>query len=192
MTSDSKLNEDDLLLKNFNGRDSYAFGMIYSNYFNEFHLYASSLYANTSVNPSDAVQDAFMYIWQNKNLTFEEILKLKAFVIIAIKNRYKNHLDHLQHEKKYHNELKLNIEFEIDIMETTIYTYVEEGLGLLPEECAKVFKLYLEGWKPEEISLKLDKSIQTVYNTKQRAISILKQRFPKDRLLLILSYFNIV
>ena len=54
-----------------------------------------------------------------------------------------------------------------------LYRAIEE----LPTECARVFKLGLEGLSNQEIADTLSVSIHTVKTQKQRAMSTLKQRF---------------
>lgn len=88
MTLNLKYNEDDLLLKIFNSRDGFVFRIIYYHYFNEFHLYSSSLYVNGSINLFNIVLDAFMCVGRNKRMVFKVISNLKFFITIAIKNRY--------------------------------------------------------------------------------------------------------
>lgn len=177
------IHSDIILLEKFNKRDCYAFTTVYNRFYNDFHLYAASLYCNTTVDPADAVQDVFLYVLQHHELQFDSLLNLKAYIVIAIKNRFKNHVEHSKYEKSYRHFCssdEIERRFKLDVVETRIYSYMEEALGVLPEECAKVFKLYLNGYKPEEIAEVLDKSIQTVYNTKQRAISILKKRLKNE------------
>ncbi|MFR7809522.1 MAG: sigma factor-like helix-turn-helix DNA-binding protein [Butyricimonas faecihominis] len=54
-----------------------------------------------------------------------------------------------------------------------LYRAIEE----LPTECARVFKLGLEGLSNQEIADTLSVSIHTVKTQKQRAMSVLKRRF---------------
>lgn len=180
----SILSDKALLLNQFNKREPLAFGEVYNLFYRDFHFYTSSLFENLSVDSHDIIQDIFMDLWQKNNITFDELIKIKAFVIIAIKNKFKNHLRHLRHEKVYiDNAVK---EFEYDVIESELYSIVSEAIGLLPKECGTIFSLYLEGWKPDEIATTLNKKQQTVYNYKQEAISILRKKLPKDKLLIIL------
>lgn len=187
----NNIREDELLLKKFNNRDEEAFGRIYKIYYNDFHLYASNLYAGTNVTSEDAIHDVFLYIWQNKSILFEKMINLKAFVIIAIKNRYRSHINHIKYEKQYWEHLECENNFDIDIIENTIYSNVEQILKLLPNDCARIIKLYIEGWKPEEIAEQLGKHPQTIYNKKQEAISILRKKLPANKMLIFISLFGI-
>lgn len=63
-------------------------------------------------------------------------------------------------------------------------------LGLLPEECAEVLRLFFEGLNTEEIALKLGKTKQTIYNKKHEAISILKKKISKEDIFLITLFFK--
>lgn len=178
--------EDEILLKKFNNRDESAFVKIYIMFYREFMLYATTLYHNTRVSPEDAVHDIFTYIWQTERISFESITKIKAFVLVAIKNRYKNHLDHLRCESDYINtkEQRERCEnnFEIDIFKGELYTILEEALNFLPHECAEVVKLYMKGYDPDEIAEKLNKKIRTVYNQKNKAIDILRKKLSKNKI----------
>lgn len=182
-----------LLLKDFNNRNSYAFSFLYSKYYSEFHLYASTLYVGTTIEPKDAVQDAFLHVWENSTITFNEIINIKAYIIIMIKNRYKNHLQHLSCERRYNDKIEtVDNTFETDILENIIYTRVEEILSLLPVDSAEILRLYIKGWKPEDISIKLDKPIQTIYNKKSEAISLLRSKVSRKDLLIIMLLINTV
>ena len=90
-------NDDDLgfLLMRFNQRDTSAFATIYMDFFTELHVYANRLYCNTSESAADAVQEAFCYLWERHDVIFDSLTKIKAFLFVAIKNRYKNHVNHL-------------------------------------------------------------------------------------------------
>ena len=88
------------LLMRFNQRDTSAFAMIYTKFFTELHVYANRLYTNTSESAEDAVQEAFCYLWERHDVIFDSLTKIKAFLFVAIKNRYKNHMSHLGVEQK--------------------------------------------------------------------------------------------
>lgn len=178
---------DQLLLNDFNKRDSYAFSFIYNRYYNEFHLYASTLYAGTTIEPKDAVQDAFMHVLETNSVTFNELINIKAFIIIMIKNRYKNYLQHLSCERRYSDKINIiDNTFETDILENRIYNKVDEMLSLLPNDSAEILRLYIRGWKPEEISIELNKPIQTIYNKKSEAINFLKSKVNRKMLFYII------
>lgn len=184
-------NDKSLLLKDFNNRDTHAFSYVYNHNYKEFHLYASSLYVGTTVESKDAVQDVFLHIWKNDTITFNELINIKAYVIIMLKNRYKNYLQHLDCERRYNENLNLvDDNFDIDILENRLYTMADEILSLIPKESAEILRLYIEGWKPEEIATKLNKPIQTIYNKKSEAISILRRKTTKNQFLIMMIFIG--
>lgn len=54
-----------------------------------------------------------------------------------------------------------------------------DSLQLLPDDYATVIRMYLEGWKPEEIAAKLGLALQTVYNKRREAIVLLRKFWTK-------------
>ena len=65
-------------------------------------------------------------------------------------------------------------QFEVDIIESeTLSTFHH------------ILKLFINGWKAEEIAQKLGKNKQTIYNKKSEAIAYLKNKLSKDSLLLL-------
>lgn len=180
-------NEDTLLLKRFNRREPEAFGCVYSKYYNDFFRYAAYLYIDTEVDPKDILQDIFIKLWQDNSISFNAFEKLRAYIFTTIKNSFLNHITHKNVQQSYINT---QIEkHDYDLFECEIYSYVEEALNILPEECRKVFKLYIEGYKPDAIAKELGKSIQTVYNMKQIAVQTLKKKLDPRKLQFILSVF---
>lgn len=178
--------DESRLLKSFNDRKSEAFSEVYSLYYREFHYYVNYLYRDSKIDSGDIIQDIFLHLWERKSIVFEDLVKIKIFIFIAIKNGYKNYVNHLKYEKRYKDVVELDKELNYDLIQCEVYSIVDDALKMLPKECAKVFKLYLEGWKPNDIALTLNKDIQTIYNKKQEAIFILKKKIPKDKLLLFL------
>lgn len=45
----------------------------------------------------------------------------------------------------------------------------------LPADYATVLRIYLEGWKPEEIATRLNLALQTVYNKRREAVLLLRK-----------------
>lgn len=170
-------NEPAVLLARFNRRDMSAFASVYMEYFTELHVYARRLYAGTSVEPEDVVQDVFCNLWERADITFDSLLKIKAFLFVALKNGYRNHVNHLEVERKYKSAVELDAGFENDIMESELGASLLECIERMPDPGGKVMKLYLSGFEAEEIADRLRMSIRTVYNTKSRAIGMLKSFF---------------
>ena len=94
----------------------------------------------------------------------------------------------MEEYKKYEIQNTRTIEF--DILESELRGNCEYILGLLPEECAEVLRLFFEGLNTEEVALKLGKTKQTIYNKKHEAISILKKKISKEDIFLITLFLS--
>ena len=174
-------NDDELvvLLARFNRRDMSAFASVYIEYFMELHVYARRLYAGTSVEPEDVVQDVFCNLWERADITFDSFLKIKAFLFVALKNGFKNYISHLDVERRYKNVVELDCGFSEDVVESELGAFLLEYVERMPDPGGKVMRLYLNGYEAEEIADRLRMSIRTVYNTKSRAIGMLKRWLKK-------------
>lgn len=167
------------LLRLFNQRDSHAFGIVYRKIYRELYLYADKLFSPLNLMPEDAIQDVMTDIWKRHSLQFESLEYIKTFCFIALKNAYKNHLRHLGHQLRYELECKMEYEFSIAQLHAEKYSALYDALPFLPEEYATVIRMYLEGYKPEEISSLLGIALQTVYNRRHEAILILRKHLIK-------------
>lgn len=170
----------DLLLKRFNDRDLFAFGEVYDILYNELHYFTASLYKKTDIVASDVIHDVFIHIWENSVQQFVGIDNLKAYLCISIKNKFKNYIARQKINERYNNSLKLESDnFVSIIVESETITVINQAIDLLPEECAKVFKMHLEGWQVKDIALELGKAESTVYAQKQEAVTILKKKLTR-------------
>ena len=178
--------EEAILLKNFNRRIEKDFGKVYSLFYNDLFYFAAKLYQHTEVEPRDAIHDIFLNLWQSASLKFEHLTDIKAYLFVSLRNHFKSYVRHHQYIKEYEASLLLDKDqFEVDIIESETLSTLHHILELLPEESAEILKLFLNGWKAEEIAQKLGKNKQTIYNKKSEAIAYLKNKLSKDSLLLL-------
>lgn len=188
MTKFLPINDFPLLLKKFNSRDNFAFAQVYHLLYNELYHFTTRIHRDSEVIAEDVVHDIFIKVWESRGYQFKSIDNIKAYMFVAIKNRYRNHIDHQKNILKYNSNFKSNEEnFTSDVVETETLSIITQAIGLLPEECARVFKLHLEGWSVKEIACKLNKAESTVYSQRNEAISLLKSKLNKGSLILILS-----
>lgn len=97
-------------------------------------------------------------------------------------------MNHRGHIEKYKLQAEQDDqELFTDIVETETFFLMKSVTELLPEECAKIFSLYMEGYEVKEIAEQLGKKPSTVYTQRARAIEILKEKYDKNLLLLILN-----
>ena len=76
-------------------------------------------------------------------------------------------------------ESKVENEFSEDIEQVELYHSLYESLKFLPDDYATIIRMYLEGWKPEEIATKLGIALQTVYNKRREAVIMLRKYMVK-------------
>ena len=165
-----------VFLKRFNKRDVNAFAEIYTAFFTELHVYALRFYLNRPEMAEDAVQDAFCYLWEREDITFDCLDKIKAFLYVAIKNRFKNHLSRIDVEQKYRETLE-RVSVDEDILDSELMVSLWECVERIPNPEGKVLKLYLSGYEPEDIARQMKLSLQTIYNMKSKAVGKLKRFF---------------
>lgn len=184
-------NDSRLLLEQFNKREPVAFSEIYKLLHQELHYFASQLYRdNASFAANDILHDIFVELWQKKHQKFETIGNIKAFMYVSIKNKFKSDVRHKRYIDKYNCELKLNKNsFISNIIETETLSILSQAIDLLPSECAKVFKMHIDGWDVKEIAQHLGKSQSTIYNQRHEAISILKKKLSNRSLTLLFNFF---
>ena len=54
-----------------------------------------------------------------------------------------------------------------------------DDAGIEYDDYATIIRMYLEGWKPEEIATKLGIALQTVYNKRREAVIMLRKYMVK-------------
>lgn len=167
------------LLASFNKRDERAFGIVFRMLYKELYLYASRLFNPLNIPPEDIIQDIFIDIWSRKSVQFTSISYIKTFCFIALKNAYKNKIKHLNQQQRYELECKADYEFSENLKLVELYNSLHESLKLLPDDYATIIRMYLEGWKPEEIAKKLELALQTVYNKRREAVILLRKYMAK-------------
>lgn len=178
-------------LKKFNARNEVVFGVIYEQLFEEFYYFARKLMWNSDVAPEDVVHDLFLYIWEHKDLKFETDEHLKGYIYLGIRNYYKNYLIKQQRKDKYKSSVMLDDDYFVSKMvETEIINEITIAINLLPEECAKVFKLFVSGLEMKEIAHELGKSESTIYNQRKMGIEILRKKLSKKSFLFFLSILS--
>ena len=147
---------DIILLESFNRRNPKAFSIVYRMIYRELYLYATHIFNPLNLPAEDVIQDIFTDIWLRESVQFPSLPYIKTFCFIALKNAYKN-----------------------KIKQVELFHSLYESLKFLPDDYATVIRMYLEGWKPEEIATKLGLALQTVYNKRREAILILRKHMVK-------------
>jgi len=164
--------------------NSEAFNHIFNEYY-EMLLYLAMQYLSVKEDAKEAVQDAFVKLWVNRE-RIHATSNIRNFLYTIVKNNclnalkknafiLKNHEDLLWKEMQYRYEAldhhQLNqLEFE------ELKINIEAAIDRLPEHCQRVFKLSrFEQLKYKEIADKLGISEKTVETHMTKALKLLKQ-----------------
>lgn len=183
-----RFSEEELLIA-FNKKEALAFEQVYSMFYKELYLFALSLYKEENeIDCKDIIQDVFLNILENKKISFDSISKIKSYLLILIKNEFLMYCRHKKVVDKHASKLIDEDYMLRKSIEADIITYAPEILSNTPEHCAETIKLLLDGYSIKEISKILDKPVTTIYSQKEKAISVLKLRLPKNKMF-ILTFF---
>lgn len=188
MKMENQNSSEESLLKMFNERDSIAFGAVYDILYREVYCFTSSFYRNSTTDPQDIIQDTFMNIWQNRRLKFDHIKDIKTYIYVVVRNKFRMEYNHLKVVSSVNEKLSKSDDlFIIEAAEAEIFSFLPSVLNMLPVECARTFKLYLEGYETKEIAQILNKTESTIYTQRKDAVAILSKKLSKEKLMIILA-----
>lgn len=174
------------LLDDFNNREKLAFGKVYSTFYDELYHFAYKLYHGTEVEPSDVIHDVFIAVWQSHRLKFDDFINIKAYIYICIKNKFRSYIAHQKHVEAYREKIVTDDRwFDVEVIESELSAIIDS----LPIDYAQVLRLHIEGWDIKSIAEKLAISERTIFNRKNKAIQILKERSKEDKIYTLLICF---
>uniref|UniRef100_UPI0032165AB3 RNA polymerase sigma-70 factor n=1 Tax=uncultured Draconibacterium sp. TaxID=1573823 RepID=UPI0032165AB3 len=174
-----------------------AFEKIYEEYY-EMLLYISLQYLSSREDAKEAVQDAFVKLWANKE-SVKENASLRNFLYTITKNNCLNILkkqevilrsqeDLKWMEIHYHHEAMNRLGF--DFLEfKELKQKIEDAIERLPDHCREVFRLSrFSQLKNKEIAERLEISEKTVESHITKALRLLRKDLkPYLSILLIIS-----
>ena len=179
--------ETEELIQRFNRREESAFEYIYGLLYQDLLYFSIKLFHNSDLVPQDTIQDLFMKLWIGKHISFNSLEHIKAYMYTSIRNSFREYSSHQKVKSKYEQTLQNEDDrFTSYLVETEVISELSRHPELFPKECAKVLKLYLEGWDIKDIAEKLDKSPSTIYTQRQEIIVILKKLMKRELFSLIL------
>ena len=183
-------------LKNGN-EDAYKY--LYNEYYIKLCRLANIYVRDTFVS-ENLVGDLIFYLWENR----EELIiheSLNAYLFTSIRNRCYNYLSqaHVQRESSItqlqEDSLIFSIHSETDLpigilMEKELQNVIDLAISRLPEQTKKVFELKrYEDLSYEDISAKLNISINTVKYHIKSALKILRDDLGEFLTAIILLFF---
>ncbi len=141
----------------------------------------------------DMVQDVFVKLWDDQNLTIK--LSLNALLFTMVRNNCLQHLEKQKVRNKYLESTKLVIQeeelrFYIDertsLIEQELENKLNEVLNSLPARCRQIFVMSrYENKKNREIAEELDISVKAVEKQITKALATIRNDM-KDYLPMLL------
>lgn len=175
------------LIRRFNRREESAFENIYGLLYQDLLYFSIKLFNHSDLIPQDILQDLFMKLWIEKHISFNSLEHIKAYMYTSIRNCFREYHSHQKVKNKYEQTLQNEKDlFTSYLVETEVIAELSRHPELFPKECAKVLKLYLEGWDIKDIAEKLGKSPSTIYTQRQEIIVILKKLMKRELFTLFL------
>lgn len=193
------LPDDIKLFKKVSDGDFIAFELLFKKYYTGLCVFAEH-YVGEPDMAKEIVSDFFLKFWENRR-NIQITKSVKNYLFTSIRNQCLRYLEHLKVLKKYRvyaeNRLK-----EIQYMNSISGDYplanlisqenveeIETSIDNLPAKCKEIFKLSrFENLSYEEISAKLNISINTVRTQMSRALEKLRISLSKYLPLLITSF----
>lgn len=141
----------------------------------------------------DIVEDLFVKLWQKK-VEFENLQHAQSYFYRSARNACLNFIKHGKVVEVTHQALMDTSELADEghmqnMIKAEVWGELYRAIENLPSQCSKVITLsFLDGLSTEEIADEMNISIQTVRNTKVRALNTLRQTLPGNLLSLLLLY----
>jgi RNA polymerase sigma-70 factor (family 1) len=130
----------------------------------------------------DIVTDVFVKLWQKK-ADFKTMYSVKAFLYISTRNACINHIQQAQYQSRVRETIRQRSgDLESAGLNEVIYAEVLQQVNHLvnelPVKCREVIKLsYARGMNCHEIARKMQLSVHTVRNQRNRGVYLIKNRF---------------
>lgn len=153
-----------------------AYKHLYDTYYSALVLFAAG-YVKDLAPAEDLVQDVLCELWRQR-AQLSEVVSLKAWLYVAVRNRCLNHLQRHKVEQKY---LQRNPEQEAEsfflrVVEEEVYRLMKQAIADLPPKMKAVFDLVLERKTNAQMAQALGMSEEAVKAYRKRGMKILRLR----------------
>lgn len=164
--------------------------------FNEYYdrlVYFSTKIVNDKQDAEDAVQEAFVRYWNNRDNISRELHAIRSYLYTTVKNISLNVVRHRQVVKDFEQHtLSPAAENMIinKIIQTEVLAKISKAMETLPDACRRISWMgYVDGMKNLEIARELGISVNTVKTQKLRGLKILKMKLIPE---LIISVYLLI
>lgn len=170
--------KDKLVIKIIMG-DEHAYELFFHKSYIRLCQFANK-FLNNPEEAKEVVQDAFINIWENREL-IEPEESLLSYLFKIIQNKCINKLYHKQVETKYAEVYKLvyadyrSISPIDSLLALELSEHINKVVADLPPQCRKVFELSRhDGLRYSEIATSMNISVKTVEAQISKALKILR------------------
>jgi RNA polymerase sigma-70 factor (ECF subfamily) len=157
----------------------------FENIFRQFNpalCFFARRWVNDMAIAQDIVTDVFVKLWQ-KQVDFKTVYAIKAFLYISTRNACINHIQQAQYQARVRETIRQTAsDIDCDGLNEVIYSevlrQVYNVVDDLPAKCREVMILsYKRGMNCHEIARKMQLSVHTVRNQKNRGVHLVKNKF---------------
>lgn len=179
--------EEDALIQKIKNGDENAFKHFYESNVPSLRYFGSK-YLDVPNLVDDIVQDALVSFW-NQRAYFDSHKAAKSYLYKIVKNSCLNSIRHAKVIKKHYDAVMnedYSESFLDNVLEAEIFDLILSFFNELPPACKQVYKLSLSGLSHNEISAKLNISVNTVKKHKSNANLFIRNKL--DKILSILLF----
>ena len=188
-------NLDNTILKAIKEGDANSFEILFHKYYQELCNYSMGILGDAE-KAEDVVQDAFVYLWENRqkiNIT----ISLKSYLYQSVRNGALKIIRTLALEQRHMPRLTEFIEYleksEFSEDELIKLQKIEQAIDELPLQCKNVFLMsFMDQKSYKQISDELGVSLNTVKTHVSKAYRIIREKVQdiKNLSLFIWLYFK--
>lgn len=177
--------ESDLIRAVADGNEK-AFEVLYTLYYQKLHKFLLKTVQGQEESTLDILQEAFLRVWLNRDRLME-IENFQAWIYKVVSTEALTQIRKELHIKTKADRLKSSLEGEAQTLTpkhleiSEIKAIVNQAVQRLPHQRRTIYVLSREeGLSPLEIAIKLNISINTVYNTLTVALKSIRQDLSKS------------
>jgi len=177
--------ESDLIRAVADGNEK-AFEVLYTLYYQKLHKFLLKTVQGQEESTLDILQEAFLRVWLNRDRLME-IENFQAWIYKVVSTEALTQIRKELHIKTKADRLKSSLEGEAQTLTpkhleiAEIKAIVNQAVQRLPHQRRTIYVLSREeGLSPLEIAIKLNISINTVYNTLTVALKSIRQDLSKS------------
>lgn len=174
----AELPRQDNLLAQIAMGNADAYDSLFRKYYSPMVLYADRMLKERA-DSEDVVGDLFYSLWSNR-ARLKEVKSEESYLFTLLHHRV---IDVLRTRKRVRfEELSESVAQESPeetIFEVDLYAQLHQAIEKLPQKCAEVLRLKMEGYEDREISEKLGIQYETVRSHTKRGTMLIRKRFGK-------------